>query len=151
MGINNLGQIVGYGADSLTFGEATTGFLYSGGAFTTLSYGVPVSINDLGAIAVSSRDGSGVLYPDGTLAIAYAYTPFQSDLFKVNGLAAINNQGTLLFNSAYAFIATPLASPVPEPSSLGLLMTTGAGFAGFCVWRRRRSPSLKVPSTARRI
>ncbi len=135
VGINNSGQIVGASSDG-----STTGFLYSANTFTQLGYGAPTAINDAGAIAIglSASFGDqlaatgGVLYPDGTLALTFFSQAFGSSGPFVP--EAINNQGILIFNSASAFIATPIA---PEPASLRLLLcaAVGSGFIG--ILRRR--------------
>ncbi len=137
VGINNSGQIVGAATDG-----SITGFLYSGGTFTQLDYGVPTAINDAGAIAMglgeSSRYGGqpqsgGVLYPDGTLALTFGIS---SSFYSGEPFApeAINDQGDLITNSASAFVFMPIA---PEPASLRLLLCAAAASGVIGILRRR--------------
>ena len=151
VGINNAGQIVGVNNVSPGSSYSTSGFLYTGGAFVALSYGAPVGINDAGAIALNvdpdaiamhvpgtdTRESGGILYPNGTLALLYGTNPFSpQDPSFVNGLAAINNEDMIIFNSAHAFVGTPV---VPEPASLGLLLGGVAALGVIGMLRRGRT------------
>ena len=133
VGINSSGQIVGYSSDG-----SLTGFLYSGGTLTQIGYGAPSAINDAGAIAlnVSGNFGNaygGILYPDGTLALTFS-SGLGPGFVPIGGFSAINDQGVLIFNSAGAFIATPIA---PEPGSLRLLLCAAAA-SGVAIGILRR-------------
>ena len=146
VGINNHGQIVG--ASSIAISPSTNGFFYSSGSLVQLDYGRPVGINDSGAILVEvnpnaiamhvpnpdPRAGAGILYPNGTLALLYGTDPFSPQIPEaINGSAAINNEGVVIFDSAHAFVATPV---VPEPASAGLLAVGALGLVSLHVRRR---------------
>ena len=148
VGINNAGQIVGVNNPLLSPYYATSGFLYSGGSFVQLTYGAPVGINDSGAIAMTvdrdaiamhvpnpdPREDAGILYPNGTLALLYGTDPFSPQSPEaVNGLAAINNEDMIIFDSAHAFVGTPVA---PEPALVGLLAIGVLGLVSLRIRRR---------------
>ena len=137
VGINSSGQIVGQSGNN-------SGFLYSGGMFTQLGFGLPMAINDAGAIAMyvdgnftgQLADG-GVLYPNGTLALTFLTGSYASPYTSLPfAPEAINDQGDLIFNSAYAFVAMPIA---PEPASLRLLLCAAAAASLIGIDSRRKS------------
>lgn len=130
-GINNKGQIVGsyiYFVGNNGYG---TGFLDTNGKFTNISFpGVfatdPLAINDQGQIVgfyEPTQNGllTGFIYSDGVYT-SLSSNPLESEL--ING---INDRGQLV-GVAYGLDGF-LATPVPEPSCVRMLL--GAGFLLF--------------------
>lgn len=128
-GLNDTGQIVGFYEPAPAGSSPVRGFLYSGGAYSTIQFPgafstYPNDINNLGQIAGTYYDlvggslqGHSFLYSNGV------YTNLDS--LPIQGIAAINDAGTLL--GTYV----PPSPGIPEPNSSLLI-----GF-GLCALLRR--------------
>lgn len=146
-GINNAGVISGFYVDS---NDVTHGFLDIGGTFKTLDdpsgAGVNTSffgLNDNGEVVGSYVDGSGatdgLTYNYLTNTWATVNDPAGSAIpaFGVSGttINGVNDLGQLVgFYSDGTNVDGFLATPVPEPSALGLL---AAGLLA-CLWLSKR-------------
>jgi probable HAF family extracellular repeat protein len=139
--INNSGQIVGFASTSQVYHA----FLYSDGKMTDIdklnsSYSEARGINNKGQVVgvYSGSDGQnhGFLYQNGVM------TDFKSlidpsvrwrsmDGISINDLGWIVGAGYNAQNQQHAF----LMIPVPEPSTIALLLTACIG--GLLWWRRR--------------
>jgi probable HAF family extracellular repeat protein len=146
LGINNTGQIVGSAFDGM---NPTQGFLYSGGAFTTINnptgtgeYLQASGINDGGQIVGTSETTSGnftgsqgyLLLPDGTFS--FLNVPGSTSTFA-NG---INNAGQIAgrfydSSSQHGFLYSGgVYSPFNVPGSMNSVTEiTGINNAGQIV------------------
>jgi probable HAF family extracellular repeat protein len=146
-GINNIGQVVG----SFGFSDDLQGFLQdTNGDVTTFRFpGAvethPSGINDFGEIVGYYRGTGGpyhgFIYRNGD------FTPFDEPLvgsFLGTQTREINNAGQIVgtFTDASGRIQGFLATPVPEPTSL-LLLVSGIAAAGLLL-RHRNASQLKV-------
>jgi probable HAF family extracellular repeat protein len=132
LGINDLGQIVGY--SDIGHWDA---FLYSGGAMQDLGPGTAEGINNSGDV-VGTRGSRAFLYGSGIMYdLSSLLSPGSS--WTLYDATAINNAGQIVgygLNPAretHAFLLTP----VPEPPTV-MLLAFGAVVAA-CLLRRHAS------------
>src|SRR5579871_6728048 len=142
-GVNNATQIVGRYADAQA---RTHGFLRSGDSYTTLdfpgaSFTEAIGINNLGQIvgAYVTTGSHAFLYSNGTYTSLDFPGAFLTDADGINDLGEIVGSYTTTDAASrrHGFLATPLATPVPEPSN-GLLLTLGIACVLCCTWLRAR-------------
>ena len=138
-GINDSGQIVGFYLDIIDGHDH--GFLWKGGDYTTFDVNVPgaydtkaYGINNYGQIVGSYLDASNVEH--GFLKDRSGYTTLDvpgSISTSATGVSGGNVVGIYLdsSNHYHGFLYTPDVAAVPEPSSLGLVGTATAAFAGY--------------------
>jgi probable HAF family extracellular repeat protein len=117
-GINNAGQVVGY-YESSTTGN-TYSFIYSGGTYTVLSFGIPpyVGINNLGQV-IGGEDNDIAIYSDGVYTPLNIPIPPQSstlpmginDALQIVGLSAttIGDASFLYSDGTYTTLNVPQA------------------------------------------
>jgi len=143
-GINDAGDIVGQAGWPNAF---TLGFLYSGGQITFLQFApgsdtAAVDINNLGQIVgnatvhdfdpvrgiyLSSVHSTAFLYDGSTMTDLSQLPELQAAGFSlIHDVAAINDRGQIVGTGAigrtyHAFLLTPEATSVPEPSTAVLL------------------------------
>jgi probable HAF family extracellular repeat protein len=137
-GINDSGQVVGYAytADN----NATFAFLYNGAMSNlgTLGGGssFALGINNSGQVVGYSNEHA-FLYQNGTITDLNSLIDPSSG-FTLSIAGAINNNGVIVGRGTvngqhHAFLLTP----VPEPSTIILLVIGAAGVLAFA-WRRRQ-------------
>jgi probable HAF family extracellular repeat protein len=141
--INNAGQVVGR---TTTASGVTHAFLYSNGKMTDIDTLGSVSssaaaINNRGQIvgmwAGPHTSNQGFLYENGVMTDFRSLIDPSVNWSKMEG-TGINDLGWIIGvgynaqNQQHAFLMTP----VPEPSTLALLLTASLG--GLLWWRRRR-------------
>jgi len=138
-GINDRGQIVGFN------GEYS--FIYSGGVFTTLDdpsvtagmFTVATGINDRGQVVGYYQDTELSPYVPSSYGFIYnkgVFSTLDYPSSPITFLDGINDLGQIVgVNTTGSFIANPVATPVPEPSTILLL---GSGLVGLVGWRWRR-------------
>jgi probable HAF family extracellular repeat protein len=138
--INNAGQVVGSNQRAV---------LYSNGQLTDLgTLGDPFSralgINDRGQVVGSGSGSSSplgrpFLYSDGQMRdLNSLIAPGQSLHPILNQAVGINNNGQIVATARFeqsSYLLTPVASTIPEPSTLGLV---GVAFAACFLWSRNR-------------
>ncbi|HEY3197518.1 MAG TPA: PEP-CTERM sorting domain-containing protein, partial [Nitrospirales bacterium] len=127
------------------------GFLESGGIFTpinvpgassTLAHG----INDAGQIVGGYNVGSGY---HGFLYSGGSFTPIDVPGASSTQANGINDAGQIVgsfddvIGGIHGFLATPVSSSIPEPSTWLLL---GSGLIGLVLWSKKR-PASKTPFT----
>ncbi|MGA3118777.1 MAG: PEP-CTERM sorting domain-containing protein [Syntrophobacteraceae bacterium] len=141
--INSSGQIVGDYIDL----EGEHGFIYSGGVFTTLDdpsvtagmFTVATGINDRGQVVGYYQDTELSPYVPSSYGFIYnkgVFSTLDYPSSPITFLDGINDLGQIVgVNTTGSFIANPVATPVPEPSTILLL---GSGLVGLVGWRWRR-------------
>ena len=141
-GINDRGQVVGWAYTSTGWNRA---FLYSNGTMSDLGTlggtgSGATAINDSGQVVGGSNPSTGptavFLYSNGTMMDlnSLIITPGW-DLEEVTGIndsAQICGWGYNPAGQGHAFLLTP----IPEPSTIVLLLASAACLLGFA-WRRR--------------
>ena len=147
MGINDTGNVAGDYKD----GAGTHGFIYDGASYTTLNVPgadgtIAIGINDTGNVAGRYWVGSewhGFIF-DGA-----SYTTLNVPGADGTYAYGINDTGNVVGSywvgaEYYGFIAMAepgdptYRSSVPEPSSILLLGSGLAGFAGIGIMKRRK-------------
>jgi hypothetical protein len=142
--INNSGEIAGFYVNA---GGVTNGFIDNGGTFTTLD--VPgamatslLGLNNNGEAVGFDVDAMGnmhgIICNVATLTCVQQDDPNGIDTTTFNG---VNDSGQIVgfyVNGAGNTIGL-LATPVPEPSSLTLLLSVLTGLGAISLWRRRAS------------
>ncbi|MBV8884123.1 MAG: PEP-CTERM sorting domain-containing protein [Chroococcidiopsidaceae cyanobacterium CP_BM_RX_35] len=142
--INNAGLLVGFD----TTNGVTQGFVDNGGTFTSVNAPGALStsllgVNNNGLAVGFDTDAAGamhgILYDIGTRTFTPLDDPNGIGTTTLNG---VNNLGQVVgfyvdsAGNTDGLLATPAATPVPEPPSLTMF---SAGLLGLClVWRRRR-------------
>jgi probable HAF family extracellular repeat protein len=137
--INDLGQVVG---DSSTGVEGQHAFLYNGENMIDLgTFGGTLSwasdINNSGQVVGSAYYASNVshafIYSNGTMTDLNDLIPSG---WELTSATAINNLGQITGTGYHNGKDCPfLLTPVPEPSTIALLLTATIG--GLLWWRRR--------------
>ena len=142
--INNAGLLVGFDTDA---GGNTHGFVDNGGTFTDVNAPGASSTSLLGVnnnglavgFAVTNGNMDGILYNIGTGTFTPLDDPNGIGTTTFNGVNDLGQVVGFYVDSAGntdGLLATPAATPVPEPPSLTMF---SAGLLGLClVWRRRR-------------
>jgi probable HAF family extracellular repeat protein len=147
-GINDAGQIVGSYVDYFGGLPQPRGFLYSGGAFTTINdplagFGqkggtYANGINDAGQIVGSYTDeglmSHGFLYSGGTFTTIDDPLAGLRGFVGGTGVSGINDAGQIVGNYTnasgyYGFVATPTA--LSEPSTFTMAVAAFLGIAGL--------------------
>ena len=152
--INNIGQIVGY-AD--VPGSDWHAFVYSGGSMHDLGtlYGgsgsEATSINDLGQVVGSSYTSSGAavaFFYSGSGSIVDLNTLIRADSgWTLEWATGINDSGQIVGYGSGPTGQTDafLLTPIPEPSTLVLLVAGGLELLGFAL---RRSADWKASAAS---
>ncbi len=143
-GINNAGQVTG----TARIGIYDQSFVYSDGAYQLIDVGAlgngshATDINDkgwvVGQLIGGSVPGSVMLYRDGQAHLLQSLL-YPAAASHWNGLTpvAINNAGQIVGTGSYnGHLRSFIATPVPEPSAL-MLMLAGLGLVGWAAGRRR--------------
>jgi probable HAF family extracellular repeat protein len=138
-GINDAGQIVGYYLDS---NGNRHGFLYSGGAYTTLSdplatnVTIASGINDLGQVVGYYGDNTafhGFLYSNGTYTTVD--NPLGGNNTRLNGIndsGQIAAQSFVYSNGAFITLDAPFGSVFPQRiNNTGQFVGNYPGLHGF--------------------
>jgi probable HAF family extracellular repeat protein len=97
-GINNNGQIVGWGETST---GATHGFLDSNGTVTDLGAFLPNGLNDNGVIIGTELNGGAFIYSGGTVQDLNNLIPANSG-YTITDAAAINDNGQIIAQASDA-------------------------------------------------
>jgi hypothetical protein len=152
--INNAGEIDGFYTDA---GGNSHGFIDNGGTFTTLDAAGAMStsllgLNNLGEAVGFDIDGAGGMH--GIVCSATGCTQVDDP----NGIGTttfngVNDRGQIVgfyVNGGDNTIGL-LANPVPEPSSLKLLLSGIVGLGATRLWRRRRTSSSTVQLNLSRL
>lgn len=138
--INDLGWVVGYGDNALGVNNA---FLYDGGSelmnLGSLGGGASqaYALNDFGYV-VGESDGAAFLWQSGSMIDLN--TLIDNSLgINLSYAEDINDFGQILAvdsDLGKSYILNPVASAVPEPSSMSLMLG-GMGLIGYLVARRK--------------
>jgi probable HAF family extracellular repeat protein len=147
-GINAIGQVVGYA--EIADGGHTHAFFYSNGTMTDIGTltgdysSDALGINASGQIvgySYGDKDGwpgHAFLYSNGLMTDLNSLITTSNWTLErataINDLGQICGYGVDSAGETHAFLLTP----IPEPSSLGLLIAGAVGLLTY-VWRRRRS------------
>jgi probable HAF family extracellular repeat protein len=143
LGINDSGQVVGG-----YFSDVIHGFLLSGGIFSLDFPGAirtdPTGINNSGQVVGRYQSADGAQH--SFLLSGGVFSTFEFPGAVTTSANGINDSGQIVGSYAdaeggqHGYIATPIPTSVPEPSTLGLTLGM-LGFIAAGSWRRRRHSS----------
>lgn len=154
--INQANQAVG----RVSYSESCLGFLLDGNKVSILGWSAALSINNHGQIVgdryEDGRDSFGVTnaallqdihdFIPSTGSVYFSSlnveTPMEEVIIQNNNFGPLgpaldnNDFGQIagIGQNGFCYLLTPVATVVPEPSTIFLL---GSGLAAVCLWRRR--------------